>query len=88
MGKETSTFREFSELAFEIKRKYGIGLQLVEIIGSRWSFVAGEEDEESFLPPERIRVGRRFGIVSTCWSRLPDFEKEKILTVVKRYDER
>jgi len=88
MGREICTFSDFYRLSAEIKRKYGIGIQLVEVIGNRWSFLAGESDEESFLPPKRVRVGRRFGVVSAQWELLPDFEKERILALVKRYDER
>jgi hypothetical protein len=67
-----------------VKKKYGIDIWFVEIFGKRWSYIAGSIEEEiSFLPPERIELDRRFGVVSDGWSKIPAEEKDSLVLSLK-----
>ena len=96
MERETYTSKEllieeFSRIANTVKERYKVNIQLVEILGKRWSFISGEEEEFSFLPPERIQISERFGVVSNEWKKIPPEDKKKIISllkkVVKRYEQ-
>jgi len=67
MGKETCIFNdldEFKKFSDLVREKYGVIVQLAEIHGNRWSYVAG--DTTGSIPvslSERIRLNADMGVV-------------------------
>lgn len=78
-------------LAEAVKDRHGVSVWFVEILGRRWSYVAGLRDDRSFLPPERIELKGRYGVVSGRWNDIPAGEREQLIDSVKEmlalYDE-
>lgn len=66
-----------------IKEKYGTSIWFTEILGKRWSYIAGKKPT-SFLPPERIRLNEYYGVVSDGWKKIPPQEKRALLAFLKR----
>ena len=89
MERETSIskeqmVREINALAETLEKRHGVRLWLVEVLGRRWSYVAGQQDKGvSLLPPHRIRLNDRFGIVSHGWADLPCEEKKRLLGLLR-----
>ncbi len=89
MGKETSISKEnlIEKLHYAaklVKEKYGVSIWFAEIMGRRWSYLAGQtEGEPSLLPPERIELNNRFGAVSDKWEKIPATEREYLLSSLK-----
>ena len=89
MGKGISTSKEnlveqLTNTANLINEKYGVSIWFAEILGRRWSYIGGQrEGEISLLPPERIQLNERFGIVSGMWNRIPADEREKLISSLK-----
>lgn len=72
------------EAVLTVKDRYGIHIRIVEIRGKRWSFLAGVHDTlSSFMPPERIMLTDRYGIVSDQWNTLSSDERSEIITFLK-----
>ncbi len=68
MEKETSISKgiiiAFNQKAKEIKNKYSLNLQLVEIFHSRWSYVAGHIDKNQVnLPPVKLKLTDKIGVL-------------------------
>jgi hypothetical protein len=68
MGKETSISKEiiadFKKMAGEIENIYQISLQLAEIYGSRWSYVAGSiNNNQVNLPPTKLKLSDTIGVL-------------------------
>lgn len=89
MEKETSTSKnkliaKFIETTELIKEKYDVNIWLVEILGRRWSYIAGEREDSPLLPPECTQLNERFGVVSNNWERIPPEERENIISSLKK----
>lgn len=89
MEKETSTSKEdlikkLIYVANLVKEKYNVSIWFAEILGKRWSYIAGQKEGEiSLLPPERIELNERFGIVSDMWGKIPVNERESLISSLK-----
>jgi hypothetical protein len=89
MEKETSISKEnlIEKLHYAaklVKEKYGVSIWFAEIMGRRWSYLAGQKEGEiSLLPLERIELNERFGIVSDMWGKIPPDEREKLISSLK-----
>ena len=73
------------QIAALIKRNYGVSVWFVEILGKRWSYLAGEE--EIIFPSslnERIKIDERFGLIADRWKEIPEKDRRKIIASVKR----
>lgn len=82
MGNGTCTsdlIRRFSEMAKEIKGGFDAHIWLVEVLGRRHSYLAGERDD-SFLPPRVIYLNERYALVSGEWEKIPE---ERINSLIK-----
>ncbi|MDO9516275.1 MAG: hypothetical protein Q7J01_09280 [Syntrophales bacterium] len=63
---------------------YGVNVCFVEIMGRRWSYIAGrKEDGISLLPSRQIELTDRFGIVSDGWENIPADEREAIVSSLR-----
>ncbi len=86
MEKETCIFRQtltgyLNWTARYIQETYGVNVWFAEIMGRRWSYIAGSRGEESSLsPPSRIEITDRFGLVSDGWENIPSDESEAIIS--------
>ena len=74
--------KQLNRLADSIQKKYNINIWFVEILGKRWSYIAGRI-EYTVSTIESIRVSTRFGFVAENWGLLNDKERENILNSVK-----
>ena len=89
MGKGISIFREdliekLAGTADLVKDRYGVNIWFAEILGKRWSYIAGQRKGEiSLLPLERIRLNKRLGMVSDGWVKTPACGREEILALLK-----
>jgi hypothetical protein len=93
MGNGTCTSKAevkamLNDVAPTVKKHYGVSLRFVEILGERWSFIAGtENDDSSFLPPEHIAINAHQGIVSDRWHEIPAGERDTITVRARRIAE-
>ncbi len=63
----TSNFNtKLEALAREVKEKFDVGVWFAEVLGKRWSFIAGEKSEELFFPPKKILLYSNLGVVVEC----------------------
>jgi len=73
------------QVAALIKRNYGVSVWFVEILGKRWSYLAGEEEMISPLSSnERVKIDERFGLIADRWKEIPEKDRRKIIASVKR----
>ena len=64
MVKGTYTSDLLNKISKEVKEKFGVSVWFAEIMGRRWSYIAGEKAEDDlFLPPERIQLSDKLGLV-------------------------
>jgi len=71
-----------SRLAHEA---FGARLWFVEILGRRWSHVAGEGGAEpSHTPVARIPLHKGFGLVSDTWGTVRDHERARLIAFLKK----
>jgi hypothetical protein len=72
-------------MARRIRDTYGVNVWFAEIMGKRWSYIAGcMEDGETLLPPRRIELNGRFGIISDGWDRIPADESEAVVSSLRK----
>ncbi|HOP86417.1 MAG TPA: hypothetical protein PLM71_04850 [Syntrophorhabdaceae bacterium] len=87
MAKETFIFElkeAFNIIADEIKREYNAHIWLIEVLGKRYSYIAGCKDD-SFLPPEFIYISEKFAVASSDWGKLPIEKKEELFSFLNKY---
>jgi hypothetical protein len=58
---ETTKIEKLEEIVIQFKQKYDIDFYFCEIIGARWSFVAG--DAHSYLPQKRVVINDTLGML-------------------------
>ncbi len=81
MARGTYTSDVLNEISKEVKEKFGVCVWFAEILGRRWSYIAGEKSDDLFMPPERIKIDDRLGVVIEC----EDEEKLKdVIEFLKR----
>jgi len=87
MVRGTSTSRKlltgyFDQMVQHIQAMYSVNVWFAEIMGRRWSCIAGRTEEGAFLfPPRRIELTDRFGIISDGWGNIPADESETIISL-------
>jgi len=87
MGNGTSTFdivQHFSEIAGRLKEDFDAHVWLVEIFGRRHSYLAGEK-EDTFLPPEIIKISDRYALVSSDWAKIPIQKRDEVISFLKEF---
>ncbi|MDD2387248.1 MAG: hypothetical protein PHP52_10755 [Bacteroidales bacterium] len=69
-------------IADRLKETTGISLYFCEIIGSRWSFCAGDMTLD--IPEHRIKISEKYGIMTGEIS-MPENQWTKILNSLKEF---
>lgn|GEM_PF-2413270 len=70
-------------LARALRERYGIAVRFVEILGKRWSHLAGWGDEHPSFHFEQIRLSEKLGMVVETNHPIPDLEKKRLTAWVK-----
>jgi hypothetical protein len=64
---------------------FGARLWFVEILGRRWSYVAGQRSERPAAAAiERIRLGGNIGLVSDDWGMLMGHESSRLVAFLRQ----
>ncbi|MCM8765902.1 MAG: hypothetical protein NC920_03545 [Candidatus Omnitrophica bacterium] len=82
MESVTSISNYLNELIKEFKEEYKISFWFAEILGKRWSYLAGEREISDYIT-ERIQLNERLGMVVNDWGEIGEGEKGKIISLVK-----
>ena len=64
-GRTNYRIEVLDRIADEVRERFGVGVWFAEVLGRRWSFIAGEMNEELFFPPKKVRFGS-LGVVIEC----------------------
>ena len=64
-GGVNTRVKVLNRIAEEVRERFGVGVWFAEVLGRRWSFIAGEMNEELFFPPKKVRLGS-LGVVIEC----------------------
>ena len=72
-----------SEISEHVYEHFGINLWFVEILGRRWSYIAGRTSP-SFSPPEHIQLNEQYGLLADEWQELPEDQREHLVNWLKR----
>jgi len=89
MASGISTSREdlkrfLDRTAQQILDTYGVEVWFAEIMGRRWSYLAGrKQGGATLLPPHRIELTGRYGLVSDGWERIPAGRGEAIVSSLR-----
>ncbi len=85
--KELQNIDGFAEkleyLAGALRERYGIAVRFVEILGKRWSHLAGWGGEHPSFHLEQIRLSEKLGMVVETNHPIPDLEKKRLTAWVK-----
>ncbi len=68
---------KLEELAEKIWKEFGVSVWFAEIIGKRWSYVAGSVSSE-ILPSLRFKINENLGLVIEC-------DSEELATKIFNY---
>lgn len=82
--KAQSLCEALSTVAERILERYGVRVWFAEILGKRWSYIAGCGGE-SPLPLHRILLTPRFGLVAENWNCIPSAEEEALLLFLRNF---
>ncbi len=82
-GTKDKLLQEVDRFLSEVKKKFGVSIWLVEIMGRRVSYLAGEK-EDSFLPPEMKKLWSNLALVSNNWDKLSREKVEEVIENVRR----
>ena len=65
---------------------FGARLWFVELLGRRWSYLAGEMgDEPAQSELTCIRLDGKFGLVSDAWGAISDAERAKLIVFLEKF---
>ncbi len=76
-------YQVLSEVSECVYRRFGANLWFVEILGRRWSYVAGRHST-SFTPPTHIELNADYGAVTDCWNQIPEEQRNQLLDWLKK----
>ncbi|MFH0964978.1 MAG: hypothetical protein V2A58_13340 [Planctomycetota bacterium] len=84
-GPRADLIAAFETAARTALDSYGVRLWLVEVLGSRWSYVAGPETDAPMPRAlSRIALDDRLGIVADGWDQLPESCRTEFLGSLRR----
>lgn len=74
-----------NRIALFASRDFGVRLWFVEILGRRWSYVAGEMPERpARRDVRRIELAGGIGLVSNSWERLSEAYRARLVEFLNR----
>jgi len=78
--RDLKLINSLNAIALLARKDFGVRLWFVEILGRRWSYIAGEMPEQ---PPQsniqRIELENNIGLVSDSWERLSEGDRSKLV---------
>jgi len=82
---ENRLTKKLNQMAALMKRKYGIHVRFAEILGKRWSYIAGEKEDTLTLSlTKRIKINERFGLITDRWEEIPEKERNSLFLLLQR----
>ncbi len=67
------------------RQVFGARLWFAEVLGARWSYVAGQADDEpSLAPVGRILLDREFGLLVGAWGAVPPDRRNGLVDFLRR----
>lgn len=82
--RERGTQEALQVIAQELLEHFGARIWFAEILGKRWSHIAGCGGDFP-IPPEQILLTPRFGLVAEAWGSLSPKEKEALLAFLRDF---
>lgn len=73
-----------SRMASAIFERYRVRVWFAEILGKRWSYIAGEGGDTP-LPLFQVVLSPRFGFAAERWSDIPSPEREILLVFLQEF---
>lgn len=68
-----------------VEEAFGTHLWFAELLGRRWSYVAGRMgDQPAQSTVRRIRLSGKFGMVSDTWGTIAESERVKLIAFLKK----
>lgn len=74
-----------NRIAQEIERRYGAKLWFAEILGKRWSYIAGVRQGSPASPLQYIILTSRLGMVAEGWEQIPEKDQIFLLSFLRDY---
>lgn len=71
-------------IAREALERFGARIWFAEILGKRWSHIAGCGGDFP-VPPEQILLTPRFGLVAEAWGSMSPSERAGFLTFLRNF---
>ncbi len=69
-----------------VDEAFGTRLRFVEVLGRRWSYLAGEMgDRPAQSDLTCIRLNGKFGLVSDAWGTISEAERAKLIAFLERF---
>jgi hypothetical protein len=72
-------------IALCMSRDFGVHLWFVEVLGKRWSYIAGEiQDQPPRSTIHRVELKGNTGLVSDTWEELSETDRDKLIKFLNR----
>jgi len=69
-----------------VDEAFGARLWFVEVLGRRWSYLAGEMgDQPAQSELTCIRLNGKFGLVSDAWGAISETERAKLIAFLEKF---
>ena len=76
----------YSVISRLVNEAFGAHLWFAEILGRRWSYLAGKVDETPLADKMcRIPLDENIGLVSDCWGTLSEGQREKLVGFLSKF---
>ncbi|MBC7217516.1 MAG: hypothetical protein H5U36_05030 [Candidatus Caldatribacterium sp.] len=82
--KEEELEKALAAIAEMLRERFGARVWFAEILGKRWSHIAGCGGDFP-IPPEQILLTPRFGLVAEAWGSISCAEKERLLSFLRDF---
>ena len=83
--RELSLVGAFDAVSRLVNEAFGAHIWFVEVLGRRWSYVAGEPgDQPAQSTVARVRLNGKFGLVSDTWGVISRSERAKLIAFLEK----
>lgn len=83
--RELSLVGAFGAVSRLVNEAFGAQVWFVEVMGRRWSYVAGElRDRPAQATVTRVYLNGKFGLVSDTWGTISKPERAKLIAFLER----